>query len=96
MSLDIAFRNAVRLSVKNFCKAIMDGGKPSTQAKNKWKFENSADWHHGHFVGMMESSASAMYFTFFGSQIGEEKMKEVEEIIEEESKELREYFKKTF
>ena len=74
----------------------MDGGKPSTQAKNKWKFENSADWHHGHFVGMMEASASATYFTFFQAKIGEEKMMEVEEIIEEESKELREYFKKNF
>jgi len=96
MVIDIAFRNAVRTSVKNFCKAIIDGGKPSSQAKNRWKFENSADWHYGHFVGMMEASASAMYFTFFKDRPDEEKMREIEEIIEEESRDLREYFKTTY
>ena len=95
-SLEISFRNAVRGSVKIQCKLIMNAGEPSIQAKKRWKFENSADWHYGHFVGMMEALASSTYFTFFGKPIGEEKMKEVEEIIEEESKELREYFKKNF
>jgi len=74
----------------------MDGGKPSSQAKNKWKFENSADWHHGHFVGVMETSADATYVTYFGTKPSEDKMLEIEEIIEEESKPLREYFKKNF
>jgi len=74
----------------------MDGGKPSSQAKAKWKFENSADWHYGHFVGMMEASATSTYFIFFKKQPGKDKMRDIEEIIEEESKGLREYFKKNF
>jgi len=95
-NLAISFRNATRASVKYNCEAIIHDKKPSSQAKNRWKFENSADWHYGHFVGMMEALASSTYFTFFGKQIGKEVIQEVEEIIEEESKELREYFKKNF
>ena len=96
MDLDTTFRNAIRASVRHYCNAIIGGGRPTSQAKNKWKFENSADWHYGHFVGTMESSANVTYTEFFGKSIDEEKMREIEEIIEEESKELREYFKKTF
>ena len=70
--------------------------KPSSQAKAKWKFENSADWHYGHFVGTMEGLATSTFFTFFRSQTNNEQMAEIEEIIEEESKELRKYFKKNF
>jgi len=95
-NLETAFRNATRQSVKHNAQTIIDTGEPSSQAKKRWKFTNSADWHHGHFVGMMEALATSTYFAFFGKQIGEEKMKEVEEIIEEESKELREFLKKNF
>jgi len=70
--------------------------EPSSQAKKRWKFENSADWHHGHFVGMMEQNAVSTYHKIFRKPIGKEKMKEVEEMLEEESKVLREYFKKNY
>jgi len=96
MSLDIPFRNAVRSAIKRYCKGIMNGGKPSSQAKAKWKFENSADWHYGHFVGTMGTSATAMYFTFFKELPNEDQVRDIEDIIEEESKELREYFKKNY
>jgi len=95
MALDIEFRNALRKAIKNNCEEIM-GHKPSSQAKAKWKFENSADWHYGHFVGMMEALGTSTFFTFFRTRTNEEQMAEIEEIIEEESKVLREYFKKNF
>ncbi len=95
MTLDIQFRNALRSSIKSNCKEIMKRA-PSSQAKKKWKFENSADWHYGHFVGMMEALADSTFSKFFQTQANEEQTREVEEIIEEESRELREYFKKNF
>jgi len=96
MSVEIAFRNSVRKSVKTLSESIMDGGFPDEQAKRKWKYENSADWHYGYFVGMIEALASSAYFTFFKTKPDKEKTLEIRDIVEEETKNIREYFKKNY
>lgn len=66
--------------------------KPSTQAKNKWHFKNASDWHYGHFVGMTIMNCSNAYEKMFGERPSIEQTKEIEELIEEYSKDLLGYF----
>ncbi len=88
MSLPNYDRNTIRESIKSQVEQLIKQKvKPSSQAKNKWKYKNASDWHYGHFVGMMQGLISSTYYTTV------EQMKEVEELIEEYTKELRDYFK---
>jgi len=93
MSLSIPIRIAIKEAVLLQARELIQKeGKPSSQAQNKWKFKNASDWHYGHFVGMMECLSREIIEKFLGVQPTFDQMKEVEEIIEEHSKDLRDYF----
>jgi len=62
MNLPIPFRNTIKKEIKNQVDIIINPRRKSDrQAKNRWKFKNSSDWHHGYFVGMMMGHASSLY-----------------------------------
>ena len=93
MSLPFPVRNAIKRSIELFVNQMVEQGrKPAMQAGKKWKYKNASDWHYGHFVGMMESSAVSTYEKLSGTPITIEQMKEIEEIIEEYGRGLRDYF----
>ena len=93
MSLPIPFRNEIKNEIKNEVdKLINQRRTPGKQAKNRWNFKNSSDWHHGHFVGMMMGLANSQYASKYGKSMTPEQMKGIEELLEEYTKELREYF----
>lgn len=97
MSLPISFRNAVRKSIKILADQLIEGkATPDSQSYNKWKFSNSADFHYGHFVGMMEGNVSGMFIQFFKRNMNEEELRELTEIIEELGKPFREYLQTRF
>jgi len=97
MALPIVYRNAIRKGIKNLVNnSINEKISPESQATNRWKYTNSADFHFGHFIGMSETLASNIFQQSYKRQINQEEMREVQEIIEEESKPLREYFISNF
>ena len=97
MSLPIEFRNVIRRTTEDYVKKLIQTEvKPHPQSTRKWKFSNSADFHYGHFVGMMEMNATSVFPMFYQRQLNPEEMQEVEEIIEELGKPFREYLQKTF
>ena len=65
---------------------------PAEQAQRRWKFKNASDWHYGHFVGMAEALSVTSFNLMFGQRPNIDQMKEIEEIIEEYTKDLRNYF----
>ncbi len=88
MSLSISNRNTIKESIQFHVEQLINQKvKPSSQAKNRWKYKNASDWHYGQFVGMMQG----LIISTFSTTV--EQMKEVEELIEEHSKELRDFFK---
>jgi len=93
MSLPIPFRNEIKNDIKEQVdKLINQSRKPDKQAKNRWKFKNSSDWHYGYFVGMMMGLANSLYASKYGNSMTNEQMKGIEELLEEYTKKLREYF----
>ena len=97
MVLSIPYRNMVRRSIKTYVDDIIHQQvKQSSQALKKWKFSNSADFHYGHFVGMMEGICTSIFREFHGKKINDDEMAEVTDIIEELGKPFREYLKKNF
>jgi len=93
MSLPISFRYTIKKDIKNQVDILIkQGRKPDRQAKNRWKFKNSSDWHYGYFVGMMMGLASSLYASKYGNSMTPEQMKGIEELLEEYTKDLREYF----
>ena len=91
--LPIVVRNAIRTHLELHVKRLVErGAKPAIQAGKKWKYKNASDWHHGHFVGMMESSAVSLYHQLYSGELTIEQMMEIEEIIEEYGNKLRDYF----
>ena len=93
MSLPFPVSNAIKRSIQLYVEKLIEQGRtPASQAKKKWKYKNASDWHHGHFVGMMEEVSRSIYEKISGEQITIEQMKEIEEIIEEYGRGLRDYF----
>jgi len=93
MSLPFPVSNAIKRSIQSYIEQLIkQGRKPATQARKKWKYKTASDWHHGHFVGMMEEISRSTYETITGKQITIDQMKEIEEIIEEYGRGLRDYF----
>jgi len=93
VSLPFPVRNAIKRSIEDFTEQLIkQGRKPAMQSGKKWKYKNASDWHYGHFVGMMEESSRSTYEKIAGVPITIEQMKEIEEIIEEYGRGLRDYF----
>ena len=94
MPLPIDFRTAVKKRIRGYVDDLISQKvEPQSQAKARWKFENSADWHHGHFVGLMSGVAGSMYYALYKKQLSPDEATELQEILEEYTKELRGYFK---
>ena len=85
----IGLKKAIQLEVEELIKQKV---KPSSQAKNKWHFKNASDWHYGHYVGVSLMNSSNAFEKMFGSRPSIEQTKEIEELIEEYSKDLQKYF----
>ena len=85
----IGIKKSIQLEVEQLIKQKV---KPSSQAKNKWNYKNASDWHYGHFVGMALMNCSNAFEKLFGSRPSIEQTTEIEELIEEYSKELQKYF----
>ena len=93
MSLPIPARNAIKKSIQFEADILINQKRmPVEQAQRRWKFKNASDWHYGHFVGMMEAISVASFNLMFGQRPNIDQMKEIEEIIEEYTKDLRNYF----
>ena len=96
MPLPIEFRNVIRRRTKEYVeRLITQQVTPDPRSSKKWRFSNSADFHYGHFVGMMEMNASNVFSTFYHKQPDQEEMREIEEILEELGKPFREYLQST-
>ncbi len=94
MVLPIDFRNSVKKRIKDYVdELISQEVKPQSQAKDRWKFENAADWHHGHFVGLMSGVTSSMFYALYKERLTPDDANEIQEMLEEYTKDLREYFK---
>ena len=92
MPLSQTYRNIIRQTVKNYAdNLIQQKVTPDIQSPKKWKFSNSADFHYGHFVGMMQMSATTLFSMFHPSKINEEELREVSEIIEELGRPFMDY-----
>ena len=93
MSLPISARNAIKKSIQFQADILINQKRmPAEQAQRRWKFKNASDWHYGHFVGMMEATSVASFTLMFGQRPNMDQVKEIEEIIEEYTKDLRNYF----
>jgi len=93
MSLPIPARNAIKKSIQYQIDMLINyEAKPAEQARKRWKYKNASDWHYGHFVGMMEAISVASFNLMFGERPNTDQMREIEEIIEEYTKDLRNYF----
>ena len=93
MSLPIPARIAIKKSIQLHVEQLINQKvKPSSQAKNKWHFKNASDWHYGHFVGVSLMNFSNVFEKMFGDRPSIEQTKEIEELIEEYSKDLQKYF----
>ena len=93
MSLPIPARIAIKKSIQLYVEQLIKQKvKPTSQAKNKWHFKNASDWHYGHFVGVSLMNFSNIFEQMFGSRPSIEQTKEIEELIEEYSKDLQKYF----
>ena len=65
--------------------------KPITD-KQKWNFVNASDWKYGHFIGMIEGLAVLYHHVVHHRQITPNELKDIEDFIEENTKNIREYF----
>ena len=93
MSLPIPARIGIKKAIQHYVEQLINQKvKPSSQSKNKWHFKNASDWHYGHFVGTALMNFSNVYAEMFGSRPSIEQTKEIEELIEEYSKDLQKYF----
>ncbi len=93
MSLPIPARIGIKKAIQAHVEQLIKQKvKPSSQAKNKWHFKNASDWHYGHYVGTALMNFSNVYAEMFGSRSSIEQTKEIEELIEEYSKDLQKYF----
>ena len=92
MVLSIVYRNAMTRATKLQVKTmIAKEVTPDSQAAKRWKFTSIADFHYGHFVGMMEANLSNVFEQFTKQKPNHEEWDEIREIIEEEGKPFREY-----
>ena len=93
MSLPIPARNAIKKAIQTQMDMLINyEAKPAEQAQRRWKYKNASDWHYGHFVGMMEALAISSFSTLFGQNPNAGQMREIAEIIQEYTKDLRDYF----
>ena len=93
MSLPIPARNAIKKAIQVQMDMLINyEAKPAKQAQRRWKYKNASDWHYGHFVGMMEAISVSAFNQLFGENPNTDQMREIEEIIEEYTKDLRNYF----
>ena len=93
MSLPIPARIAIKKSIQTQVEELIKQKViPSSQAKNKWHFKNASDWHYGHYVGVSLMNFSNVFEKMFGDRPSVEQTKEIEELIEEYSKDLQKYF----
>ena len=93
MSFPIPARNAIKKAIQNQIDILINYEvKPVKQAQRRCKYKNASDWHYGHFVGMMEAISVASFNLLFGQSPNTDQMREIEEIIEEYTKDLRNYF----
>ena len=92
MVLPIEIRNAMKRATKLQVETMIAREvTPESQAAKRWKFKSIADFHFGHFVGMMETIHSNGFEQFTKQKPNHEEMDEIREIIEEEGKPFREY-----
>ncbi len=93
MSLPIPARNAIKKAIQVQMDMLINyEAKPAEQAQRRWKYKNASDWHYGHFVGMMQATSVASFNLLFERSPTTDQMIEIEEIIEEYTKDLRNYF----
>lgn len=65
---------------------------PTMDDKNKWGFMNEFDWRYGHFVGMIEGLAVLYHHVTHHRQITPEELRDIEDFIKENTKNMRDYF----
>ena len=93
MSLPIPARTVIKNEIQSQIDILINyEAKPSKQAQRRWKYKNASDWHYGHFVGMMQATSVASFHLMFGHSPTTDQITEIEEIIEEYTKDLRNYF----
>ncbi len=83
-------RNRIKIYVDDL---ISEKIKLQSHAKARWKFENTVDWHHGHFVGLMSGAASSIYYALYKKQLSADDVSEIHEMLEEHTKVLRDFLK---
>lgn len=94
MALDGKVKTSILHEIERWFK-IIKGKKPLEpveSGKKDWRFINEKDWRWGHFVGMIEGLAILYHHINSRRQVTSEELQEIEEFIDENTREIRQFF----